>query len=72
MIRISTEESSRFWLAGMLCPEDFVRIINLIEAKRIDTSPWITHRASLSDAVTEFPLWTKPETGVIKAMIEIR
>jgi 2-desacetyl-2-hydroxyethyl bacteriochlorophyllide A dehydrogenase len=52
-------------------PNDFSRIISLIEAKRIDTSPWITHRAPLSDVVTEFPLWTKPETGVIKAMIEM-
>jgi len=26
-------------------PDDFSRIISLIEAKRIDTSPWITHRA---------------------------
>jgi len=40
-------------------PDDFSRIISLIEAKRIDTSPWITHRAPLSDVVTEFPLWTK-------------
>jgi 2-desacetyl-2-hydroxyethyl bacteriochlorophyllide A dehydrogenase len=52
-------------------PDDFRRIISLIEAKRIDTSPWITHRAPLSDVVTEFPLWTKAETGVIKAMIEV-
>src|SRR5215469_136161 len=52
-------------------PADFSRIISLIEAKRIDTSPWITHRAPLSDVLTEFPLWTKPETGVIKAMIEV-
>jgi 2-desacetyl-2-hydroxyethyl bacteriochlorophyllide A dehydrogenase len=52
-------------------PDDFERIISLIEAKRIDTSPWITHRAPLSDVMTEFPLWTKAETGVIKAMIEV-
>jgi 2-desacetyl-2-hydroxyethyl bacteriochlorophyllide A dehydrogenase len=52
-------------------PDDFSRIISLIEAKRIDTSPWITHRASLCDVVTEFPLWAKSETGVIKAMIEV-
>jgi threonine dehydrogenase-like Zn-dependent dehydrogenase len=52
-------------------PEDFTRIISLIEAKRIDTSPWITHRALLSEVVKEFPLWTKAETGVIKAMIEV-
>jgi 2-desacetyl-2-hydroxyethyl bacteriochlorophyllide A dehydrogenase len=51
--------------------EDFTRIISLVENARIDTDPWITHRASFADAVTEFPRWTKPETGVIKAMIEV-
>ena len=51
-------------------PEDFIRIINLVEIGRIDTVPWITHRASLAGAVTEFPRWVQPETGVIKAMIE--
>jgi 2-desacetyl-2-hydroxyethyl bacteriochlorophyllide A dehydrogenase len=53
------------------CPDDFRRIISLIEAKRIDTSPWITHRAPLGDVAAEFPLWTKAETGVVKAMIEV-
>ncbi len=52
-------------------PEDFSRIIRLIEAGRVDTTPWITHRASFEDAVAEFLAWTKPETGVIKAMIEV-
>jgi 2-desacetyl-2-hydroxyethyl bacteriochlorophyllide A dehydrogenase len=51
--------------------EDFTRIIHLVENARIDTAPWITHRASFAGAVTEFSHWTKPETGVIKAMIEI-
>ncbi|HEY0790918.1 MAG TPA: zinc-binding alcohol dehydrogenase family protein [Chthoniobacterales bacterium] len=52
-------------------PENFTRIIELIEAGRIDTRSWITHRAAFEDAVAEFPSWTKPETGVIKAMIEV-
>jgi 2-desacetyl-2-hydroxyethyl bacteriochlorophyllide A dehydrogenase len=52
-------------------PADFTRIIQLIEAGRIDTAPWITHRAAFEDVVKEFPAWTKPETGVIKAMIEV-
>jgi 2-desacetyl-2-hydroxyethyl bacteriochlorophyllide A dehydrogenase len=52
-------------------PEDFTRIIGLIEAGRIDTSPWITHRASFEEVVREFPTWVKPDTGVIKAMIEL-
>jgi 2-desacetyl-2-hydroxyethyl bacteriochlorophyllide A dehydrogenase len=52
-------------------PQDFARIISLVETGRIDTTAWITHRATFADAVTEFPRWTKPETGVIKAMIEV-
>ena len=50
---------------------DFTRIISLIESGRIDTTPWITHRASFMDVVSQFPTWTKPQTGVIKAMIEL-
>ena len=52
-------------------PGDFTRIIGLIEAGRIDTNPWITHRASFTEAADLFPSWVKPETGVIKAMIEL-
>ena len=52
-------------------PENFTRIIDLVEAGRIDTAPWITHRAPFVDVVAEFPRWTKPETGVIKVMIEV-
>lgn len=52
-------------------PQDFARIISLLEAGRIDTTPWITHRASFADAVRQFPNWVKPESGVIKAMIEV-
>jgi 2-desacetyl-2-hydroxyethyl bacteriochlorophyllide A dehydrogenase len=51
-------------------PADFTRIIGLIESGRIDTAPWITHRAPLADVAGAFPAWTRPETGVIKAMIE--
>jgi 2-desacetyl-2-hydroxyethyl bacteriochlorophyllide A dehydrogenase len=51
--------------------EDFSRIIGLVENARIDTASWITHRASFADAVAQFPRWTRPETGVIKAMIEV-
>jgi threonine dehydrogenase-like Zn-dependent dehydrogenase len=51
-------------------PEDFGRIIGLIEGRRIETAPWITHRAPLS-ALEAFPTWVLPETGVVKAMIEV-
>jgi threonine dehydrogenase-like Zn-dependent dehydrogenase len=49
---------------------DFSRIIGLVEEERIDTTPWITHRAPLTGMPREFPSWVRPETGVIKAMIE--
>ena len=52
-------------------PTDFTRIIELVEAGRINTAPWITHRASFDAAAGEFPAWTDPQTGVIKAMIEL-
>jgi 2-desacetyl-2-hydroxyethyl bacteriochlorophyllide A dehydrogenase len=52
-------------------PADFPRIIRLIESGRIDTAPWITHRAPLGGLPGAFPAWTRPETGVIKAMIDL-
>jgi alcohol dehydrogenase len=52
-------------------PRDFTRIIGLIEEGRIDTRPWITHRAAFDELPGLFPSYTKPETGVIKAVVEV-
>jgi alcohol dehydrogenase len=52
-------------------PGDFTRIIGLIEAGRIDTKPWITHRAAFDELPEVFPAYTKPESGVIKAIVEV-
>ena len=52
-------------------PGDFDRIIRLIEDGQIDTRPWITHRSAFAELIGNFPSYTKPETGVIKAMIEV-
>jgi alcohol dehydrogenase len=52
-------------------PADFKRIIRLIEEGRIDTRPWITHRCTFDALADTFPSYTKPETGVIKAMVEV-
>jgi 2-desacetyl-2-hydroxyethyl bacteriochlorophyllide A dehydrogenase len=52
-------------------PADFSRIIRLIEEGTIDTSPWITHRTRWDQMISEFDSFTRPETGVIKAMIEV-
>jgi alcohol dehydrogenase len=50
---------------------DFPRIIQLIEDGRINTQPWITHHASMEEVPEVFPTWLKPETGVIKAVINV-
>ncbi len=52
-------------------PKDFGRIIRLIEDGTIDTGPWITHRTSFDEMIDRFDSYTKPETGVIKAMVEL-
>jgi alcohol dehydrogenase len=52
-------------------PDDFRRIIRLIEEGQIDTRRWITHRTKFENVIDVFESYTKPETGVIKAMIEV-
>ncbi len=52
-------------------PSDFARIIRLIEDGTINTDPWITHRTSYEDVIGEFETFTRPESGVIKAVIEM-
>jgi alcohol dehydrogenase len=52
-------------------PDDFRRIIKLIEEGRIDTSRWITHRSAFDEVIDRFESFTRPETGVIKAMINL-
>jgi alcohol dehydrogenase len=50
---------------------DFRRIIGLIEAGCIDTRPWITHRTDFDSLAGDFPSYTQPETGVIKAVVDV-
>ncbi|MBS0207600.1 MAG: zinc-binding alcohol dehydrogenase family protein [Planctomycetes bacterium] len=52
-------------------PPDFTRIIKLIEDGQIDTRPWITHRTPIDGLIAAFPSYTRPETGVIKAVVEV-
>ena len=52
-------------------PQDFENIIGWIENGEIDTAPWITHRAPLDEIPALFQSWTQPESGVLKAVIEI-
>lgn len=52
-------------------PRDFGRIIRLIEDGTINTTPWITHRMPFENMVAEFESFTRPETGVIKAVVDV-
>jgi alcohol dehydrogenase len=52
-------------------PPDFDRIIALIEDGTIQTDRWITHRTGFDHVLDDFESFTKPETGVIKAIIEV-
>jgi 2-desacetyl-2-hydroxyethyl bacteriochlorophyllide A dehydrogenase len=49
---------------------DFAHVIQAIDEGKIQLDPWITHRASPEELVTEFSNWLDPEQGVVKAMLE--
>lgn len=49
---------------------DFKRIIALIESGKVDTAPWVTHRATADTMIGQFDAWLKPENGCIKALVE--
>ncbi|HZP83587.1 MAG TPA: zinc-binding alcohol dehydrogenase family protein, partial [Chthonomonadaceae bacterium] len=49
---------------------DFNRILSMLESGRIDTSPWITHRAPCTQMIAQFPRWLEPDSGLIKAVVE--
>tara|TARA_B100001115_G_scaffold184844_1_gene189325 strand:- start:18829 stop:19857 length:1029 start_codon:yes stop_codon:yes gene_type:complete len=52
-------------------PKDFPRIISLIENGTIDTAPWITHRLGFDQVAKQFDTLIKPDSGVLKAIIEV-
>jgi 2-desacetyl-2-hydroxyethyl bacteriochlorophyllide A dehydrogenase len=49
-------------------PRTFDEIIRLLEAGRIDTKPWITHRFALADTPVAFPAAAK-DSALLKAMV---
>jgi 2-desacetyl-2-hydroxyethyl bacteriochlorophyllide A dehydrogenase len=52
-------------------PDDFAEVVHQIEGGRVPTRALNTHRAPLSAAVELFSEWSKPEAGVIKAILEV-
>ncbi len=51
--------------------QTFRTIINAIENGRMDTSRWITHRIPFTELPNRFQDLLKPDSGVIKAVIEM-
>ena len=49
-------------------PQDFTRIIGMMESGVIDTAPWITHRLPAAGLPDSFPTLLKPESRVLKAI----
>jgi threonine dehydrogenase-like Zn-dependent dehydrogenase len=50
---------------------DFAAVMGALHAGHIPTNAIRTHRAPLWQAGQRFPEWLKPETGTIKAMLEV-
>jgi 2-desacetyl-2-hydroxyethyl bacteriochlorophyllide A dehydrogenase len=51
--------------------QDFEYVIDCIKNKKIDPLNFITHWVSFDELAMEFPSYIKPETGVIKAMVNM-
>ena len=51
-------------------PEDFAEVMRQIEAGAVPTEALATHRAPLDSAPEAMPAWSKPQAGVIKAILE--
>lgn len=49
---------------------DVTRVMDAIRSGRIDTAPLNTHRAPLASVPEVMFRWMKPETGVMKAIVE--
>lgn len=51
--------------------EDFRHVADSLEAGLIPVDRIITHRTSLSGAVTDLPRWAQEKMGLVKAVIEV-
>lgn len=51
--------------------EDFSRVADAVTSSKVDLNAYITHRCTLDRMTEQFDAWLKPETCVIKAIVEI-
>ena len=50
--------------------EDMLRVKDILEAGSFPTEAYVTHQVPFDEMISHFESWIKPETGVIKAMVE--
>lgn len=48
---------------------DFDEVLRLLRSGRVDPTSWITHTVSPDGLVRDLPGWTRPGSGVVKAML---
>ncbi|QMV39984.1 zinc-binding alcohol dehydrogenase family protein [Cohnella cholangitidis] len=51
--------------------EDFANVYDAVKSGGIDVDSYITHRSSFEGMIGQFETWLKPESKVIKAMVEL-
>ncbi|MCD9025527.1 zinc-binding alcohol dehydrogenase family protein [Cohnella silvisoli] len=51
--------------------EDFTLVYEAVKGGNIDVGSFITHRSPFEGMISEFESWLKPESKVIKAMVEL-
>ncbi|WP_310832006.1 zinc-binding alcohol dehydrogenase family protein [Paenibacillus pedocola] len=51
--------------------EDFERVLDAIKEGYIDVDSYITHRSAFADMIGQFENWLRPESKVIKALVEL-
>lgn len=49
--------------------EDFEMMMDVLEKGLFPTGSFVTHRVTFDEIISSFNSWTKPETGVVKAMV---
>ncbi len=51
--------------------EDFKNVYDLLRKRKVDMQKYITHRSLFENMIKDFPKWLKPESNVIKALVEV-
>ncbi len=51
--------------------EDFEHVIRALKNQLVKPETYIKHRSAFNDLTKHFESWLNPDTGVIKAMIEV-